>query len=321
MNIVKRLTLPFLSFAHLTPVMVLLMVLLGGCDSGRFMETKIFAGGIKASSSKLNLGRRLYLEHCYACHGIDGGGNGPASKGLLPPPRNFKQGLFKFGHVMAGELPTDDDLVRILRRGLHGTAMLPWDLEKPAALAVIQYIKTFAPKVWEGEDKKLGQVMVLTKDPYGLAHKESAVRRGKEVYHLEANCQSCHRAYVSKEEFSAMNEKVNGEKIPLSDIEEDFYKLKLQESEYLYDGTERFVKTLPPDFTWHLVRSAKTVPELFLRLKAGVGGTTMPGWHETLSDEDIWAVSHYVRSLMDLKDDPKRRKAFMDGIQSGGKQK
>lgn len=281
------------------------------CNPSGFRKTKIFAGGVKATSSQLNLGKRLYLEHCYACHGADGGGNGPAAKGLIPPPRNFKQGLFKFGWVMAGELPTDEDLLRIIQKGLHGSAMLPWDLEKPAVMAIIQYLKTFAPDKWEGKDKKLGQIITLTKDPYGLAHRESAITRGKEVYHMEANCQSCHRAYISKSEFQAMNMKINGEKIALDEIEEEFYQLKMQESEYLFDGTERLVKTLPPDFTWHPIRSARTVPEVFLRLKSGVGGTTMPSWHEILSDDDIWAVSHYVKYLMDLREKPKARKSLM----------
>ena len=240
------------------------------------------------------------------------GGNGPASKGLVPPPRNFKQGLFKFGHVVAGDIPTDQDLYRIIRRGLHGTAMLPWDIEKPSVMAVIQYIKTFSPQVWEGKDKKTGQVMLLSKDPYGLAHRESATERGRDVYHLEANCQSCHRAYVSKRKFQKMNKRVNGGAIDLGDIEEDFYQLKMQESEHLFHGKgERLVKTLPPDFTWHPIRTGDTVSEIFLRLKSGVGGTTMPSWHEVLSDDDIWAVSYYVRELMDMREDLPKRKAFM----------
>ena len=292
-------------------VILMLLVLFSACHPGDFREGKVFAGGVRVSAGQLNLGKRLYLEHCYACHGVDGGGNGPAAKGLIPPPRNFKQGLFKFGRVMAGELPSDNDLHRIIRKGLHGSAMLPWDLEKPAIMAIIQYLKTFSPGTWEGEDKKVGQVMTLSKDPYGLAHKQSAIAKGKEVYHMEANCQSCHRAYISRQEFQAMNEKVNGEKMALDEIEEDFDQLKMQESEYQFDGTERLVKTLPPDFTWHPIRSAQTVAELFLRLKSGVGGTTMPSWYEVLSDNDIWAVSYYVRYLMDLREQPMARKSFM----------
>ncbi len=302
----KLLSLAFLLLSSLAFV---------GCDADSFRETKIFAGGVKVSADQLNLGKRVYIENCFACHGMDGGGNGPASKGLVPPPRNFKQGIFKFGYVVSGGLPTDEDLYRIISKGLHGSAMLPWDLEKGSIMAAVQYIKTFAPDVWEGEDKVLGNVMKLTKDPYGLAHKESAIKRGEKVYHTEANCQSCHRAYVTYDEFSKLNQEAYGEPVARSDIDENFYNLKLQESEYVYDGPEeKVVKQLPPDFTWHKVRSAKTEPELFLRLKAGVGGTTMPSWHEVLSDEDIWAVSHYVKYLMDMRTNSADRKKLMEKL-------
>lgn len=34
-------------------------------------------------------GKKLFEATCVTCHGIEGKGNGPASKGLNPPPRNF----------------------------------------------------------------------------------------------------------------------------------------------------------------------------------------------------------------------------------------
>lgn len=293
------------------------LLTLVSCDSSTFRESKTFAGGVKVTASELNLGKRVYMENCYACHGTDGAGDGPGSKGLVPPPRNFKQGIFKFGWVVSGGLPTDEDLYRIISKGLHGSAMLPWDLEKGSIMAAVQYLKTFAPDVWEGEDKELGNIMTLTKDPYGLAHRESAIKRGEVVYHIEANCQSCHRAYVTYDKYSQLNAQVNGDPIPRSDVEDNFYQLKLQESEYVYAGDdEKVVKQLPPDFTWHKVRSVSNVSDMFLRLKSGVGGTTMPSWHEVLTDEDIWAVSHYVMDLMEMRTDAERRKAFMDKLKA-----
>ncbi len=34
-------------------------------------------------------GKKLFESTCVPCHGMDGKGNGPAAKGLNPPPRNF----------------------------------------------------------------------------------------------------------------------------------------------------------------------------------------------------------------------------------------
>jgi len=38
----------------------------------------------------LNKAQQLYAEQCASCHGVDGYGDGPASKGMEPPPINFR---------------------------------------------------------------------------------------------------------------------------------------------------------------------------------------------------------------------------------------
>ena len=277
------------------------LTFLFSCEQNHFHEGKFFAGGVHATAKQLNSGKSTYEEYCMACHGMDGKGKGVAYKGMSNPPRNFHQGLYKFGDVVAGGLPHDEGLKNIIQKGLDGTAMLPWDISDQQTHNVIQYIKTFALKEWEGKDKKLGEKIAMTKDPYGIAHKKGAIERGSEVYHIIGDCQSCHRAYVTKQELSALSVKVNDEELDLDEIDEDIYDLKPQDSEFGH-------KVLPPDFTWHSVKSAKTVPELFLRISAGVNGTGMPSWKGTLEENDIWAVSHYIKSLMDLKDTPEREK-------------
>lgn len=270
------------------------------CEESHFREDKIFAGGLYVKKEVLNKGKQIYTEFCMPCHGVNGDGKGVAAKAMKVPPRDFTKGVFKFGQVVAGELPHDSHLFDVLKKGLHGTAMLPWDLTNDQMFAVVQYIKTFAPQVWEGKDKKIGEAIVLTKDPYGEAHKQAAIEAGKKVYHGDASCWSCHRAYVSKAELA----KITGSSP--NDIDADAFNVKLQETEWGF-------KNLPPEFTWNSVRSAKTVEELYIRLNAGVGGTAMPSWKGTLTDDQIWAVSHYVKYLMDLKDSPER-KAFFDSI-------
>lgn len=277
---------------------ILMLTFFVSCSKKTFVEDKVFAGGVHASAWKLNKGEQIYKEYCMACHGVNGDGKGPAHKGMKVPPRDFTLGLFKFGKVTTGELPHDRHFYEILDKGLHGTAMLPWDLTEGQMDAVVQYIKTFAPKVWEGKDKKLGEEILPTKDPFGAAHRSAAIQKGKEVYHAVANCQSCHRGYISLEEYSAINKKVNGDAI--DELDEDFYAVKPQETEYGY-------LNIPPDFTWDRVRSAVSVEDLYVRLAAGVGGTSMPAWKDTITDEEIWAVAYYVRSLMDIRDKPSRK--------------
>ena len=41
-------------------------------------------------TTPLDQGKSLYLGHCAGCHGMDGGGNGPAANGMTPAPTDFK---------------------------------------------------------------------------------------------------------------------------------------------------------------------------------------------------------------------------------------
>lgn len=287
----------------MVPFLFLLLLLIS-CSDHSFKEGKYFAGGKYVTAETLNTGKMVYTEYCMACHGINGDGKGVASKGLVPPPRDFTLGLFKFGRVAAGELPTDEDFKHIIRYGLKGTGMLAWDMSDRQIDAVTQYVKTFSPQTWEGKEKTLGAVIPVSVDPFGESHKTAAVERGKAVYHVVAQCQSCHRAYVSKGEMADLSKKINNETV--TEFDANFYEVKLQDSQYNF-------KTLPPDFTWHNVRSAATVEELYVRISSGVGGTAMPGWKDTLSNEDIWATAHYIRSLMDMKDQ-KTREELMEKL-------
>jgi DMSO reductase family type II enzyme heme b subunit len=70
-------------------------------------------------------GEVLYARHCAACHGEDGSGETVAAGFLLPRPAPFRQGRFKLVSSTNG-VPTEDDLVATLRRGMPGTTMMSW---------------------------------------------------------------------------------------------------------------------------------------------------------------------------------------------------
>ena len=279
--------------------LLLLALLLVSCSKGDFKEAKTFAGGKVVSASTLNLGQTTYTEYCVSCHGVKGDGNGISAKGMYPPPRNFKLGVYKFANVVGGELPHDEDLARIIRGGLKGSAMLPWDIGDERLDAVIQYIKTFAPETWEGKDKVLGTKFELPVDPFGDVYRHQAVEKGKKVYHITAACTQCHRGYESKENISKFNMEIN--KAPLKDEEfaADLFQVKPQDGEFNY-------KVVPPDFTHHELRSITDVPSIVTRLMYGVNGSGMPGWKDVVTDEELWALAYYVQSLRDLKDSPAR---------------
>jgi hypothetical protein len=87
----------------------------------------------------------------------------------------------------------------------------------------------------------------------------------------------------------------------------DFYQLKVQDGEYNY-------KILPPDFTYHSLRSITDVPSIVQRLMYGVTGSGMPGWKDVVSDDDLWALAYYVNHLQKTGADHSERNKLMDKL-------
>ncbi|MEE2642502.1 MAG: cytochrome c [Planctomycetota bacterium] len=87
--------------------------------------------------------RGLYREHCAHCHGVTGGGAGPTAASLSPYPRDFRNGVFKFKSTTGKSRPSDEDLMRILNEGVHGTAMPSFKvaISESEKRALVDYIK------------------------------------------------------------------------------------------------------------------------------------------------------------------------------------
>lgn len=256
-------------------------------------------GGKTVPAEVLTQGERDYALYCRACHGDHGDGKGPAAKGLRPPPRDFTLGTFKFAAVAGGSLPADDDLKRIVRSGLHGTAMRAWDGVPESNLeAIIQYLKTFSPR-WK--DEVPGDPILPTPDPW-KGREAEGVARGRALYHGLAQCNSCHPSYLSKQGIDLASRQLTGN--PVSDFRDDLYGSALKESDY-------GVKLLPPDFTRSDLRSVREghqLEDLYRIIASGVGGTAMPTWRGVLPEGDLWALAHYVDSLVALRgtEEPRR---------------
>ena len=247
-------------------------------------------GGVAVPAARLNRGATAFTQYCRACHGGAGDGGGTAALGLRPPPRDLRLGLYKFAAVAAGQLPNDADFRRIIRYGLHGTAMLPWDLPDGTLDDLIAYIKTFSPR-WRTEVP--GEPVILTPDPWPARGADAALERGKRVYHGLAMCAvACHPAYVTRPEIFAFTAELT--KMRVEEFRPDLYAAVPKPSDY---GTT----ILPPDFTFNLLRAGETVPDIARAIAAGVGGTAMPTWKGVLPDDDLWAMAHYVASLVALR--------------------
>ncbi len=71
-------------------------------------------------------GPELFARYCSACHGEGGDGNGRAARHLFPRPRDFRTGRFLLVSTRNG-VPTLDDLMSGIERGMPGTSMRSYD--------------------------------------------------------------------------------------------------------------------------------------------------------------------------------------------------
>jgi mono/diheme cytochrome c family protein len=249
-------------------------------------------GGRVVQPAALERGRVTYTNHCRPCHGDDGDGKGTAAAGLRPPPRDLRLGIYKFASVPAGQLPQDADFWRILRRGLHGTAMLGWDIPPAALDNLIYYVKAFSPR-WRTETA--GEPIVPSADPWPGREAE-AVARGKLVYHGLAQCAvACHPAYATKAEIYEATKALSH--LEVKAFRPDLYYPVAKESDY-------GVKILPPDFTFNQLRGGDAREDIYRAIAAGIGGTAMPTWKNVLPEGDLWALAHYIGSLVALRGRP-----------------
>lgn len=237
-------------------------------------------------------GRAVYERWCIGCHGDAGRGDGPASAVLDPLPRDFQAGRFKFRSTPSGELPTQDDLVRTITRGLKGSSMPAFPLVPEAERRdVAEYVIHTALR---GRAHRIVQAMIeydgLTLEriraeklpeirkelddrrrraqPIGIPPEPeddaASVERGKAIY--ATMCLACHGATGVGDGPSAY---------ALRDV--------------------RDAQIRPRDFTTGVLRGGDTPQDLFRRMKTGLDGTPMPAFGNP--DQDLWDIVHFVLTL------------------------
>ncbi len=80
--------------------------------------------------------KELFSQRCVPCHGAEGKGDGVASKGLTPPPRNFGDPAWQAS-------VTDEHIEKIIHYGGAAVGKAPAmpanpDLSDPAVLAALR---------------------------------------------------------------------------------------------------------------------------------------------------------------------------------------
>ena len=272
----------FLSEKYFPPILVLVLLLLPQISQAiesRKIEKLIEDAQspiekqtrIKEKQLVLEQGKENYFKYCVHCHGKEGKGDGRASKYINPQPRELSQGIYKFHSTKTNSLPLDEDIVRIIKGGVPGTAMPAWGeiLSNEVVNSLVIYIKTFAERFgMELPKQKISIGMEPPFDDFSIAH-------GKKKYD-ELRCGRCHGENGEKE----------GE---LSKILKSF------------KGTNWFIYDLSrKDF----YKGGSSGIDIYQTLTAGLDGSPMNSY-DYISDIERWNIVHFLQSLHSVKKNKK----------------
>ncbi|MHB8970538.1 MAG: c-type cytochrome [Pirellulaceae bacterium] len=278
----------------------------------------------------------LYRNSCVQCHGVTGDGRGSAARGLDPYPRDYRRGIFKYKRTPSTLPPTDEDLRAVLDRGVPGTAMpsfgwLP-DSEKTALVEYVRYLtirgmferslisevavefddddrllnpemKEISPTRYAEQVKWLEAILADVVQPWLDArtqvtavpappanyNSQPSIARGRELFFTTlTNCGKCHGdtslgdgQTEDYDEWTKDLEPTNPEAL----------------ADYLALGALPPRKAQPRDQRSGLYRGGQQPEDLFVKIKNGIAGTTMPSVATQLSDDDVWHLVAYVRHL------------------------
>lgn len=214
-----------------------------------------------------NAGKAEYQILCVECHGTSGKGDGRVAFGMFPRPRNLTTGKFKIRSTPT--LPTDEDLFEVISRGMPGTAMPGWSaLSETARRDLVAFVKTLSPDFHEeGPTASAG----LSKDTPQMPELRSLgkfLSQGRQLFQ-DAGCVKCHGS------------RGRGDGPKADKLKDDWG-----------------YRTLPPaGFSLARMKRGSTVEDIYEILLNGMGGTPMPSFTDSLSEEEMWAVAFHTWTL------------------------
>jgi mono/diheme cytochrome c family protein len=209
-------------------------------------------------------GKQLYLKYCAQCHGENGDGNGHATPHLSPRPRDFTMGKFKVRTTPSGALPTHQDLVSIIRRGMPYTSMPAWPALSDQQVSEIAYfIKTFSADF--SNPATAPQPVELPSAPGATSE---SIELGRKLY-VESGCVQCHGTLGRGDGPTAPTLKDDwGHPIRAADLSQ----------------------------SWTF-RGGSSREDIFRTMTTGFNGTPMPSFLDALTPEQRWAITDFIVSL------------------------
>ena len=228
-------------------------------------------GAVRAAAQDLGTdaqrdsGKRLYEKFCSQCHGEKGDGEGYATPHLNPKPRNFTTGKYKVRSTPTGALPTHQDLVNIIRRGMPYTSMPAWPNFTDQEVSDLAHFLTTFSAEFANKDNVPKPVPI----PGAPAATKESIELGKKVYE-ETGCVKCHGTLGRGDGPSAPT---------------------------LVDDFGQPIRPADLAQSWTF-RGGSSREDIYRTMSTGFNGTPMPGFDDAaLEPEKKWAITDFIVSL------------------------
>lgn len=264
-------------------------------------EPKLFGDDSSVGAEHLKRGARVYQRNCQQCHGVTGDGNGEAAGFLVPRPRDYRRGIFKFTSTEYGDKPRREDLLRTIVRGIAGTSMPSFRrLPKHDLEAVVDYVFSLTHRGeleillaaeadaegeitdevtqelvdsirdrWKGTEDRV--IEPLSKMP---AYTPETVAAGAEIFQ-KRECYKCH----GRDGRGGLAGGIDA-------------------------GKDAWGFTDPAaDLTSGMLHGGQRPLDVYRRIYGGINGSPMPAFKDALAAEPdmIWQLTHYILHLADQR--------------------
>ena len=263
---------------------------------------KILARQCGSPASPKLLGDRLMSPaHLKRGSEVTGDGNGPQAQYLIPKPRDYRRGIFKFTSTTYGSKPLRDDIYRTIKRGVLGTSMPSFDMLPPEDLnAVTDYVLALTHRgelealladavefegelnegavpgmveTIQGQWKEALANVVNPRTPMPLLTRADA-EAGKKIF-LSIGCNKCHGDEGRGEVADELPPDIWGNPVKAADI------------------------------TAGMLRGGTDPLDVYRRIEAGINGTPMPAFRSQFEENpgEVWKLVAYVMSVYDMRRD------------------